>query len=148
MLSQGERVRRPGPVPGWALRRSLIPSLLLRAKKALSWHWLFSAHFPLFNPLSLAEALGGSSVSWSNSPGWAPFRTGTKFCHKVSFAPSATVSFLPVEPWEVSCLRKEQYPWASGSRHFHSLTPFHNYIPFRASVGISLKSISDSRCSV
>lgn len=103
-LSQGEsELADPVPYWKWVLRRTFIP-LLPRAKKVLRPGSLLSAHFPLFNLYGLAEALGGSGVSWNDNPAMT---VGSEVPHE-QFASSAIVSFLPVKPWEVSYLRKEQ----------------------------------------
>lgn len=63
MLSQGEsEFADLVPYWKWVLRRTFIP-LLPRTKKVLRPGSLLSAHFPLFSPRWLAEALGGSGVS-------------------------------------------------------------------------------------
>lgn len=63
MLSQGERVGRPASIPGLGIKNSSLSSLSRRAKKVLHTGTHYFLPIFLFNPLGLAEALGGSDVS-------------------------------------------------------------------------------------
>lgn len=149
VLSQGERVCRPGPIPGLGIKENSYPFFVIRVKNVLCP----GTHY--FLPIFLCLTL----LAWQRGPWWiwcllkrqpwvSLIQTWRQNLPRGQLAPSAIVSFLPVQLWEVTYLRKERYSWPFGSRYFHPLTPFHNYIPFRASVGISLKSISKSRFSI